>query len=81
MSGQEIQRQQAEQLKQAKEARAKLDPVAAGKGADTIYRDKKGRPLTILNKLLNSDTKTPEDEYEWGGGKKDKEAEEEKKTY
>jgi len=79
MSGQDIQKHHEEQVRQTRENRAKLDAVAAGKGAETIYRDKKGRPLTMLNKLLNPDQQTEEEQYEWGGGKKDKEAEEEKK--
>jgi len=29
---------------------------------------------------MNFETQTEEDQYEWGGGKKDKEAEEQKKT-
>jgi len=70
-----------EEEKLAREARAKLDPVAAGKGAETIYRDKKGRPLTMLNKLLNPEATGVEEEYEWGGGKKDREVEEEKKRF
>jgi len=81
ISGTEIQRQVAEEEKLAREARAKLDPVAAGKGAETIYRDKKGRPLTMLNKLLNPESIGVEEEYEWGGGKKDREVEEEKKRF
>jgi len=78
MSAEDIQRQHADRLKNAKDTRTSLDPVAAGKGAETIYRDKKGRPLTMLNKLINSNTKVEEEEYEWGGGKKDREAEEQK---
>jgi len=35
----------------------------------------------MLNKLLNPDYKVEDEQYEWGGGKKDKEAEEEKKRF
>jgi pre-mRNA-splicing factor CWC26 len=79
ISGQDIQKHHEDQVRQRRENRDKLDAVAAGKGAETIYRDKKGRPLTMLNKLLNPESQTQEEQYEWGGGKKDKEAEEEKK--
>uniref|UniRef100_A0A6B2L883 Pre-mRNA-splicing factor CWC26 n=1 Tax=Arcella intermedia TaxID=1963864 RepID=A0A6B2L883_9EUKA len=66
-------------LKEASAARASMDPQAAGKGAETIYRDKKGRPLTMLNKMVNN---TDEEQYEWGGGKKlTKEEDEEKRRF
>lgn len=32
-----------------------MNPEAAGKNAATIYRDKRGRPLAMLNQMMNQD--------------------------
>jgi len=50
---------------------ANMDPEMLGKGAQTVYRDKLGRKLTMeeVIKMQDKDKKEePEEKYEWGGG-------------
>ncbi|KAJ7522951.1 hypothetical protein O6H91_18G032200 [Diphasiastrum complanatum] len=64
-----------EEIEQKKEAEAKrfaeMDPLLSGKGAHTVYRDKKGRRLESQEELLRQQKGEPkvEDEpLEWGKG-------------
>jgi len=55
----------------------KLKPEEAGKDAPTVFRDKRGRPLAMLNQMVNQDRSDWHDEtadMEWGVGKVDREA-------
>jgi len=66
LTAEEVEKQSQDKLLKEKFARENMDATAAGKGAQTIYRDKRGRPLTMLNTLVNN----KQDEtlqYKWGG--------------
>jgi len=49
----------------------KTDPRTLGQGAETVYRDRKGRKLEMLNEMLRTDrreTNEEEAQMEWGVG-------------
>lgn len=61
-----------------------LKPEEAGRDAPTIYRDKKGRKLTMLNQFVNQGKEGYVSELadmEWGVGKIDREAERRQKEF
>ncbi|KAG6544497.1 hypothetical protein Mapa_014135 [Marchantia paleacea] len=63
----EIQRKKAMETK----ALAELDPSQSGRGAETVYRDKRGRRLEGLEELLRQqkgEAKPVEQPLEWGKG-------------
>ncbi|BFI39997.1 pre-mRNA-splicing factor CWC26 [Marchantia polymorpha subsp. ruderalis] len=63
----EIQRKKAME----KKALADLDPSESGRGAETVYRDKRGRRLEGLEELLRQqkgEAKPVEQPLEWGKG-------------
>ncbi|KAL3682976.1 hypothetical protein R1sor_000998 [Riccia sorocarpa] len=63
----EIQRKKAMELKALRE----LDPSASGRGAETVYRDKRGRRLEGLEEFVRQqkgEEKPPEKPLEWGKG-------------
>ncbi|KAL2611664.1 hypothetical protein R1flu_023356 [Riccia fluitans] len=63
----EIRRKKAMELKALQE----LDPSASGRGAETVYRDKRGRRLEGLEEFLRQqkgEAKPPEKPLEWGKG-------------
>lgn len=54
---------------------AQMDQGAAGRNAETIYRDKKGRKLDMLNEFMKQQSSSEnkkqileQAQYEWGGG-------------
>eukprot|EP01125_Pyxidicula_operculata_P018799 TRINITY_DN6720_c0_g1_i1.p1 TRINITY_DN6720_c0_g1~~TRINITY_DN6720_c0_g1_i1.p1 ORF type:complete len:354 (-),score=100.48 TRINITY_DN6720_c0_g1_i1:16-1077(-) len=74
----EIVKEDKDRRKREIEMLKKMDPSEAGQNAKTVYRDKHGRPLSMLNQLVNPKA-SEESKYEWGIGVVDREAEEEKK--
>ena len=71
-----------EKLRERRAAeRAAMDPEASGKGAATVYRDKRGRKLDMLNEFMRIEderagaAREAREQFEWGRGTKQKEAE------
>ncbi|CAM9426956.1 unnamed protein product [Ascophyllum nodosum] len=72
-----------QRLRQKQEAEMKaVDKDSSGQGAETVYRDKKGRKLDMLNEFMKqqevkADKKAEEakDQFAWGRGKVQKETE------
>ncbi|CAM6046015.1 unnamed protein product [Sphagnum compactum] len=64
---QELARKKQDDAKRMKD----MDPSLSGRGAETIYRDKRGKRLEGLEELLRQqqgDLKPPEKPLEWGKG-------------
>jgi len=79
-TGEEIQKEFAHKKQQQLAEFRAMDPKLAGKDAPTIHRDKHGRPLRMLNKIINPTTEDEESSMEWGVGRVDKTAQEEEKN-
>ena len=63
---------------------AQMDQSAAGKNAETVYRDKRGRKLDMLNEFMKQQSSTEgkkqvveQAQFEWGSGSVQKKAFEE----
>ena len=68
-----------EKLRERRAAeRAAMDPEASGKGAATVYRDKRGRKLDMLNEFMRIEderagaAREAKEQFEWGRGTKQK---------
>ena len=58
----------AKRLK-AEQRRQLANDKDTGKDAETVIRDRRGRPLTMLNSIQNGGRGVSEEQYEWGTGK------------
>jgi len=79
ITGSEIQTEMEQKKKQQAEEFSNMDPKLAGKNAPTIYRDRHGRPLRMLNKIAG--VQDEESAMEWGVGKVDKDAQKDEKKW
>lgn len=64
---------EASRIKRAQDEKFnKMDPEASGRAAQTVYRDRHGRKLDMLNEMVNRDagvkSTDSESNYEWGVG-------------
>ena len=64
---------EASRIKRAQDEKFnKMDPEASGRAAQTVYRDRHGRKLDMLNEMVNRDagvkSADSESNYEWGVG-------------
>jgi pre-mRNA-splicing factor CWC26 len=79
-TGAEIAKELGEKKRREQESLRKQDPKIMGYGAETVYRDKHGRKLDMLNQLMNQQAgklgTEEEAGMEWGKGKIDKEEKE-----
>lgn len=76
-SGSEF-RAHAQRKKELEDAKLrKMKKKDTGEGAETVYRDKHGRKLSMLNEMIASTKgkKTATEEIAWGGGLKQKQEE------
>jgi len=81
LTGHEVAKETERKRKEQEERFAKADPKYLGKGADTIYRDKKGKKLSINEMIRSEEGRQQEEEYEWGTGVAQKKIKEERKAY
>ncbi|KAG9443561.1 hypothetical protein H6P81_014901 [Aristolochia fimbriata] len=70
LSAKEIKEQIDKQKKEEMLRFSKMDPSLSGRGAEPVYRDKQGKPISKEErlKLLQVDEKPKEKKLEWGQG-------------
>ncbi|KAH8047806.1 S-adenosylmethionine-dependent tRNA (m5U54) methyltransferase [Aureococcus anophagefferens] len=76
--GRTVPRRRGEAQERRAAERAAMDPEASGKGAATVYRDKRGRKLDMLNEFMRIEderagaAREAKEQFEWGRGTKQK---------
>ena len=75
VTGQAFRRAEAEIRQRRVMEASEVDAELSGKGAETVYRDRRGRKLDMLNEFMRQQAQNEgkavqekQEQYEWGGG-------------